>query len=95
VFRLAPPGELARVLTAGGFSNVTVEARPITLTYASLDEYWQIQTELAAPLRNALASLSPDKIDQLKAKVFEALKPHMDDTTVKLAATPLCASGTA
>src|SRR5580765_3352803 len=70
VFRLAPPGELERVLTAGGFSNVAVEARPITLAYASLDEYWQIQTDLAAPLRNALASLSADKIDQLKAKLF-------------------------
>jgi len=61
VFRLAPPGELERVLTAGGFSNITVEARPITLTYVSLDEYWQIQTELAAPLsavfvRDALAA---------------------------------------
>jgi ubiquinone/menaquinone biosynthesis C-methylase UbiE len=92
VFRLAPPGELERVLTAGGFSAVTVEARPITLVYDSLDDYWEIQTDLAAPLRSALASLSPDTIDQLKAKLFEALKPYLDGTTVRLAATPLCAS---
>jgi SAM-dependent methyltransferase len=92
VFRLAPPGELERVLKAGGFSGVTVEARPITLVYESLDDYWEIQTDLAAPLRSALASLSPDKIDQLKAKLFEALKPHLDGTKVNLAATPLCAS---
>lgn len=92
VFRLAPPGELERVLNAAGFSSVAVEARPITLTYASLDEYWEIQTALAAPLRAALASLSAEKIDQLKAKLFEALKPHMDGAAVKLAAVPLCAS---
>ena len=92
VFRLAPPGELERVLKAGGFSTVAVEARPITLTYGSLEEYWQIQTELAAPLRGAIASLGPDKIQQLKAKMFEALKPHLDGTAVKLAAVPLCAS---
>ena len=92
VFRLAPPGELERVLKAGGFSSVAVEARPITLTYGSLEEYWQIQTDLAAPLRGAIASLSPDKIQQLKAKMFEALKPHLDGTAVKLAAVPLCAS---
>src|SRR5471032_196937 len=58
VFRLAPPGELERVLKAGGFSSVTVEPRPITLTYGSLEEYWQIHTDLAAPLRAALATLS-------------------------------------
>ena len=92
VFRLAPPGELERVLNAAGFSSVAVEARPITLTYASLDEYWEIQTALAAPLRAALASLSAEKIDQLKAKLFGALKPHMDGLAVKLAAVPLCAS---
>ena len=92
VFRLAPPGELERVLKAGGFSTVSVEARPITLTYGSLDEYWEIQTALAAPLRAALASLSPERIEQLKAKVFEALKPHLDGQAVKLAAVPLCAS---
>jgi enediyne biosynthesis protein CalE5 len=92
VFRLAPPGELERVLKAGGFSNVAVEARPILMTYASLDEYWRIQTDLAAPLRSALAALSADKVAELKAKLFEALAPHRDGETVKLAAVPLCAS---
>ena len=92
VFRLAPPGELERVLKAGGFSSVAVEARPITLVYNSLEEYWEIQTALAAPLRAALASLSPEKIAELKVKVFASLTPHMDGTTVKLAAVPLCAS---
>lgn len=92
VFRLAPPGELERVLTAGGFSGVTVEARPITLVYDSLDDYWEIQTDLAAPLRSALASLSPDQIGQLKGKLFEALKPYLDGAKVSIAATPLCAS---
>ena len=91
-FRLAPPGELERVLKAGGFSAITVEARPMTLTYGSLDEYWEIQTDLATPLRSAMASLDPDKIGQLKAKLFEALKPHFDGAKVRIAATPLCAS---
>jgi ubiquinone/menaquinone biosynthesis C-methylase UbiE len=91
-FRLAPPGELERVLTAGGFSGVTVEARPMTLTYGSLDEYWEVSSDLATPLRSALPSLSPDTIEQLKARLFEALKPYLDGTKVSLAAMPLCAS---
>jgi SAM-dependent methyltransferase len=92
VFRLAPPGELERVLNAAGFSTVAVEARPITLTYTSLDEYWEIMTALAAPLKAAIASLDADQTARLKARVFESLKPHMAGDTVSLAATPLCAS---
>jgi len=91
-FRLAPPGELERVLTAGGFSGVTVEARPMTLTYGSLDDYWEVSSDLATPLRSALPSLSPDTIQRLKARLFEALKPYLDGTKVSLAAMPLCAS---
>jgi SAM-dependent methyltransferase len=92
VFRLAPPGELERVLAAAGFSNVAVEARPITLTYGSRDEYWEIQTALAAPLRAAIASLSPEQVAELKARLFEALTPYLDGDAVRLAAVPLCAS---
>ena len=72
--------------------GIAVEARPIMLTYSSLDQYWEIMTALAAPLRAALASLSPEKIAQLKARVFESLAPYMDGAAVKLAAVPLCAS---
>jgi SAM-dependent methyltransferase len=95
VFRLAPPGELERVLAAAGFSHIVIETRPLMLSYASLDEYWQIQTELAAPMRAAIATLSADDIARLKVKVFEALKPHMEGAAVRIAAVPLCASAAA
>jgi SAM-dependent methyltransferase len=92
VFRLAPPGELERVLAGAGFSSIKVEPRPITLSYGSHDEYWQIMTEIAAPLRTAITTLSAADIERLRARVFEALKPHTDGATVRLAAVPLCAS---
>jgi SAM-dependent methyltransferase len=92
VFRLAPPGELERVVRAAGFSDISVEPRPMTLTYDSLDDYWRIQTDLAAPLRAALASMTPERVAELKTQLFAALEPHMDGKAVRLAAAPLCAS---
>jgi enediyne biosynthesis protein CalE5 len=93
VFRLAPPGELERVLRAAGFSQVSVESRPIVLRYASPDEYWQIQTDLAAPLRAAMASLTPADIARLKARVLESIAPNVDGSgAVTFDAVPLCAS---
>ena len=92
VFRLAPPGELARVLRAGGLTDIHVEARPLVLTYDSLEDYWRIQTDLAAPLRAAISTLAQDVVERLKRRIFESLAPHMDGTAVRLAAVPLCAS---
>jgi hypothetical protein len=92
IFRLAPHGELERVLRAAGFSEVTIEPRPITLSYPSLDKYWEIQTDLAAPLRAALATLAAADVDRLKARVFASLAPHMDGGAVRLDAAPLCAT---
>jgi SAM-dependent methyltransferase len=92
IFRLAPPGELERVLRTAGFTDIVVESRPIEMTYTSLDEYWTIQTELAAPLRTAMATLAADDIGRLKAQVFESLQPYMRGDAVHLAAVPLCAS---
>lgn len=92
IFRLAPPGELERVLRSAGFTDIVVESRPIEMTYTSLDEYWQIQTELAAPLRTAMATLAADDIGRLKIRVFDALRPYMRGETIHLAAVPLCAS---
>jgi ubiquinone/menaquinone biosynthesis C-methylase UbiE len=92
VFRLGFPGELERVLRAAGFTSVSIEPRPLMLTYDSLEDYWRIQTDLAAPLSAALATLTPDKVAQVKAKVFESLAPRLEGSTVTLAAAPLCAS---
>jgi ubiquinone/menaquinone biosynthesis C-methylase UbiE len=92
VFRLAPPGELEGVLKAASFTNIATEPRPMTLVYGSLEEYWQIQTDLAAPLKAAISKLTADEVARLKARVFEALKPHMDGSMVRLAAVPLCGS---
>jgi ubiquinone/menaquinone biosynthesis C-methylase UbiE len=94
VFRLAPPGELERVLRAAGFSDVRVEARPLVLSYPSLEQYWQIQTDLAAPLKAAMAALGPEDVGRLKARLFEAIAPQVDGGVVKFAAVPLCASAT-
>src|SRR5258708_10563902 len=88
-FRLAPAGELERVLRAAGFSEVSVEARPMILSYSSLEEYWQVQTDLAAPLKAAMAKLTAEEIGRLKARAFEGIAPNVEGGVVKLAAVPI------
>jgi SAM-dependent methyltransferase len=93
VFRLAPPGALGAVLAAGGFMNVEIESRPMAFTYDSPEHYWELQTELAAPLRAAVASQPAAKIAELRAAVIALANEHIVDGVVRFAATPLCATG--
>jgi ubiquinone/menaquinone biosynthesis C-methylase UbiE len=93
VFRLAGPGALDVVLRAGGFDDVRVEALPLTFVYDSLEQYWDNQSAIAAPLKAAIDTMSPDDVVRLKAAVFEGLAPHLDGGQVRLTATPLCATG--
>jgi ubiquinone/menaquinone biosynthesis C-methylase UbiE len=92
VFRLAPPGELESVLRAAGFKEISIESRPMTFEYESIDEYWKVQSDLAAPLRAAMSTLSPPELARLKEMVLAAVEPYREGSSVRLQATPLCAT---
>jgi SAM-dependent methyltransferase len=94
-FRLAPPGELEGVLKTAGFSAVTVQSRPMTFVYESPAQYWEAQSELAAPIRAAIATLESEVVARLKSSVLEAVAPYTDKAgTVTFSVVPLCASAT-
>jgi enediyne biosynthesis protein CalE5 len=92
LFRLAPPGALETVLRAAGFSSIFVESRAMTLAYESPEAYWQVQADLAAPLKAALATLGPAEVERLKSALFEALGPFIEGDAVRMGAAALCAS---
>lgn len=92
-FRLAPPGELEAVIRAGGFSAFAIESRPMRLECNSVAEYWQIFIDFAGALQARLSTLSETDVSRLKEDVRGAAEPYMEDGRLRLAATPLCASG--
>jgi len=92
-FALAAPGLLERLLGEAGFRTVTVEALPFQLAFDSLDQHWQITTELAAPLKRAVESLPPERVQDLRAAFARNLAPYRDGERVRITATPLCARG--
>jgi len=94
LFRLAPPGELERVLRAGGFTDVTIESMPVAFEYGSPEEYWDVQRELAAPLKAAAATLSADETAKLRAAVLDMAAGYRDGEVVRFPAQPLIAFGT-
>lgn len=94
VFRLAPPGELAGILKGAGFKDVRVEPMPLTFSYRSPEAYWELQSQLAAPLRAAVATLPPDKLAELREAVLGVARANVVDGLVRFKGTPLVALAT-
>jgi ubiquinone/menaquinone biosynthesis C-methylase UbiE len=94
-FRLAPPGALEAALRAGGFTEVRVEPMPVDIVFDSLEQYWQSQTELAAPLRVAMAPLSAGEVARLKEAVFAAAAPRVEGGAVRFPSVALRATASA
>jgi SAM-dependent methyltransferase len=94
VYQLSPPGKLAALLEAAGFSEVWVESMPLTLEYESLDVLWQRRLAAPGALRGVLQELSPEETERLKALFGEVIQPHVEDGRIRLTQTPLCAVAT-
>ncbi len=93
-FRLAAHGELQSVIRSAGFADFTIEAVPMPIESASLEDHWQMLVDMAAVLANAIAERSPEEVAKIKTTLFDTLAPHVVEGRVKLTATPLCASAT-
>jgi len=96
-FRLSPPGELARVLTAGGLVDVVVERVAIVFAFDSVDHHWECCCDMAAPLKNATLSLPAPEVAALRGAVADAIAGHVDAASGRVSFTQsvLCASARA
>jgi ubiquinone/menaquinone biosynthesis C-methylase UbiE len=92
-FRLAAPGALESTLRAGGFTEISIEPFPVVMRYASPERYWELQTELAAPIRSAISTLAPEELAKLRAAVIEVGIANTVGDEVRFNAQPLTATG--
>ena len=94
-FRLSAPGELERVIRAAGFTQVTVEPVPSPFVFDSADQHFEVATDMAAPVKRAVAGMTEAQIAELRAVLATALAPFRTGTGDRLSilSTPLCASG--
>ena len=93
LFRLAAPGELEAVLHEGGFEDIEIEPVVAQWEFSSAENYWDVMTVLAAPLKAAVATFPADNLQRLKGLVIDGLRASHGEGPVKLTATALGATG--
>ena len=93
-FRFAEPGKLARLLTEAGAENV--RERELNFRIAapiSIDEFWQMRSATSGTLREKLATLPPEKAQQVGQEVQDAVREFFPDNQMSFPAQMLLVSG--
>lgn len=73
MFRCSVEGLMADIFSQAGLKNVSVTEVAGQLNCRSTEVYWEVMTELAAPVVAALSNASEDLREKIKADVFEAV----------------------
>jgi ubiquinone/menaquinone biosynthesis C-methylase UbiE len=93
MFRFAQPGSLTTALKQAGFTRI--EESTVTVPWSwpgPPEEVWEYFREITVPFRPLLASIPPDKTEQVNAEVIAAVCRHYDGQQVKFTADVVLAS---
>ena len=82
IFRLAKPGDLAGMLQQAGLIDVTDLEFLAEWSYASADEYYTSLMDIAAPIQNLMARLSPAQTQEVKRLITQAVTPYQNGNRI-------------
>jgi ubiquinone/menaquinone biosynthesis C-methylase UbiE len=76
-FRFAAPGKLARLLQEAGATSVTERTFAFTIEAPiTVDQFWEMRTEMSDTLRKKLARLVPDQVAAIKYTVQKKVNSY-------------------
>jgi SAM-dependent methyltransferase len=83
-FSLGADGALESTLTAAGLEHVSVQPVHVPTHDASFDDYWQLRTDLAGPLKQRLAALSAQDLIAIRETVRDRLSRYQTSDGLKI-----------
>ena len=92
MFRCAKDGFVADLLTQAGFKNVTQQEVRSKLDCKTVDVYWTMMNEIAAPVVAGLSKADEAAQDQIKAEVYQAVQQRYPEGDIKIDAAALVVS---
>ena len=76
-FSLGADGALESTLTAAGFEQVRLQRVDLPTLDASFEDYWQLRTDLAGPLKQRLTALPAHELVAIRETVREGLARYL------------------
>jgi SAM-dependent methyltransferase len=84
IFRLAKPGELAAMLKDAGFPDVAEEEFLGDVVFSSAEEYFASLMDIAAPIQNLWADLSPSQQAEATQRIIQTAGQHRRGSAIGL-----------
>jgi ubiquinone/menaquinone biosynthesis C-methylase UbiE len=75
-FSLGDPGALASTLDSAGLEQVRVVEVAVPTRDASFEDYWELRTDLAGPLKRLLTAMSAEDLAAIRDAVRERLSQY-------------------
>jgi len=93
MFRCASPGLLKSIFEKAGFINIKEKEVTITLKCGSIENYWNMMTDVGAPIVAALGKADATTRQKIKSEVFELVKQKYGTQNIALDAGALVLAG--
>ncbi len=84
MFRCSKPGLMKEIFEKAGFKNVTEKEVPTKLNTGTADTYWNMMTEVGAPIVSALSKADEVTRQKIKKEVFEQINQRYPDGVVNI-----------
>lgn len=93
MFRCAKPGLMKEIFEKAGFKNVTEKEVPSKLNSGTVDTYWNMMTEIGAPIVAALSKADDAMRQKIKKEVFEQVRNKYPDVVAIDASAMVISAG--
>lgn len=94
MFRCAQPGLLKGIFEKAGLKNVTETPVSSKLRSGSIDTYWQMMTEIAAPFVSAMSKADETTRQKIKKEVYETVNQRYPEGNVNFDCAAIIVAGT-
>jgi enediyne biosynthesis protein CalE5 len=84
IFRLAKPGELAGMLEQAGLTNSSEQEFLGDVRFAAADDYFSSLMDIAAPIQNLWAKLSPQQQTEAKQRIIHTAEQYRKGSVVAM-----------
>lgn len=94
LFRCAGEGMVHAAFAEAGLRDVVEDEIATVMTHPTPERYWEVMTEIAAPVVAGLAKADDAMRERIRSEVLEQARQHMRDGAVKLLSTAVVVSAT-
>ena len=84
IFRLAKPGDLAGMMERAGLALLSDNEFTAEVTYATAEEFFRSMMDIAAPIQNLFATLTPEQKTEAEQGIVKAVKEYRRQQGVAL-----------